>query len=86
MLPYGYPLETYPVETPDGFILRVYRIPHGKKNSTASGPKPVVVLHHGITLASSCFVVLDTEASMGFYLADAGEPAASAAWIALFRG
>jgi hypothetical protein len=33
----------------------------------------VVLLLHGITLASSGFVVLDPGSSMGFYLADAGE-------------
>jgi hypothetical protein len=69
----GYPLETYPVETWDGFILRLYRIPHGVKNATGTGGKPVVVLNHGVTLASDCFVSLDPDSSMGFYLADAGE-------------
>jgi hypothetical protein len=72
VLSVGYPLESYPVETWDGFILRLYRIPHGVKNATSYGNKPVVVLHHGVTLASDCFVALDTESSMGFYLADAG--------------
>ncbi|KAI8477459.1 MAG: Alpha/Beta hydrolase protein [Monoraphidium minutum] len=78
----GYPLETYPVETYDGFILRLYRIPHGKKNATGTGPKPAVLLHHGITLASSCWVVLDPDSSMGFYLADAGFDV----WLANARG
>ncbi|KAI8473215.1 MAG: Alpha/Beta hydrolase protein [Monoraphidium minutum] len=75
VLPWGYPLESYPVETPDGFILRLYRIPYGAKNATRadpSKPKPAVLLHHGVTLASSSFVVLDPDSSMGFYLADAG--------------
>jgi hypothetical protein len=26
----GYPLETYDVETPDGYLLRMHRIPQGK--------------------------------------------------------
>jgi hypothetical protein len=74
VLSYNYPLETYPVETSDGFILRLYRIPHGVKNATSYGKKPVVVLHHGVTLASNCFVVLDPDSSLGFLMADAGEP------------
>ena len=73
MLPFGYPLETYPVETPDGFVLRLYRIPYGRANATKPGGKrPAVLLHHGVTLSSACFVVLDPQSSMGFYLADAG--------------
>ena len=73
VLPYGYPLETYPVETEDGWILRLYRIPHGVANSTDPSPnKPVVLLHHGVTLASNCFVALYPGSSMGFFLADAG--------------
>ncbi len=74
MLPFGYPLETYPVETTDGFILRLYRIPYGVSNSTnpTTKDKPVVLLHHGVTLASSSFTCLDPNSSMAFYLADAG--------------
>ena len=73
VLPFGYPLETYPVETPDGFVLRLYRIPYGRANATKPGGKrPAVLLHHGVTLSSACFVVLDPQSSMGFYLADAG--------------
>ncbi|KAI8469963.1 MAG: Alpha/Beta hydrolase protein [Monoraphidium minutum] len=72
VLPYGYPLESYPVETPDGFILRLYRIPHGKSAAPPGPGRPVVILHHGITLTSACFVSLEPESSMGFYLADAG--------------
>jgi hypothetical protein len=34
--------------------------------------KPVVLLHHGVTLASDCFVVLNANESLGFILADAG--------------
>ena len=72
VLPYGYPLESYPVETIDGFVLRLHRIPHGKDNASAPGPRPVVILDHGVTLSSASFAVLDPESSMAFYLADAG--------------
>jgi hypothetical protein len=54
-------------------VLRLYRIPYGVRNATTPGVrKPAVLVHHGITLASSCFVVLDPDSSIGFYLADAG--------------
>ncbi|GBF94026.1 lipase member J [Raphidocelis subcapitata] len=82
VLPRGYPLESYPVETADGHVLRLYRIPHGAKNATRPGPRPAVLLHHGITCASSSFTCLDPESSMGFYLADAGFDV----WLANTRG
>ena len=82
MLAQGYPLESYPVETYDGFVLRVYRIPRGKRNATAPGPRPVVFLHHGVTLSSASYAVLDPASSMAFYLADAGFDV----WMANSRG
>ena len=69
----GYPLETYEVVTEDGYILTVYRIPHGKQRHTQKGNKPVVYLQHGITLASNSFAILNANESMAFILADAGE-------------
>jgi hypothetical protein len=70
-----YPLETYPVTTSDGWVLNLYRIPHGKNRNTGPGKKPVVYLHHGITLSSACFTLLNENESMAYILADAGEAA-----------
>ncbi len=47
--------------------------PHGRYRHTERGPKPLVLLHHGVTLASSCFVIYNANESMAFILADAGE-------------
>lgn len=66
-------METHKVITKDGFILNMYRIPHGKYRNTRPGPRPVVLLQHGITLASNSFVLLNANESMAFILADAGE-------------
>lgn len=68
----GYPLETYKVTTPDGWVLNLYRIPHGKNRNTKPGKKPVIYLHHGITLSSACFTLLNENESMAYILADAG--------------
>jgi hypothetical protein len=72
MLASGYPLESYKVNTPDGWVLTMYRIPHGKKRHNTPGKRPVIYLHHGITLSSGCFTVLNEDESMAYILADAG--------------
>jgi hypothetical protein len=73
VIPAGYPLENHKVITRDGYILNMYRIPHGKYRNTEKGNKPVVLLQHGVTLSSNSFVLLNTNESMAYILADAGE-------------
>lgn len=68
----GYPMENHKVVTKDGYILNMYRIPHGKYRHTETGPKPVVMLQHGVTLSSNSFVLLNANESMAYILADAG--------------
>lgn len=58
--------------TPDGWVLNMFRIPHGKYRHASPGPRPVVLLHHGITLDSACFVPLGANQSLALILADAG--------------
>lgn len=58
----------------------MYRIPYGKGQQP--GPRPVVLLHHGITLSSACFTLLNTNESMAYVFADAGYDV----WMANTRG
>lgn len=68
----GYPLEEYKVNTKDGWVLTLYRIPHGKNRHNTPGKRPVIYLHHGITLSSACFTLFNENESMAYILADAG--------------
>ncbi|KAF6263629.1 Alpha/Beta hydrolase protein [Scenedesmus sp. NREL 46B-D3] len=72
VIPAGYPFENHKVITRDGYILNMYRIPHGKHRNTEKGNKPVVLLQHGVTLSSNSFVLLNANESMAYILADAG--------------
>jgi len=65
----GYKSETFHVNTQDGYVLAVHRIPPTKKH--VSGGNPVIFLQHGLLDSSSTWVVNGNK-SLGFMLADAG--------------
>nr|XP_048294617.1 tear acid lipase-like protein [Myodes glareolus] len=69
---WGYEYEEYEVVTEDGYILPIYRIPHGKNKSSHLVPKPVVYLQHGWTVSASIWLANPPNSSLGFILADAG--------------
>ncbi|XP_058794705.1 lipase 3-like [Phymastichus coffea] len=66
-----YDAEVHEVETDDGYILQLHRIPDCKKSPKAAG-KPVVFLQHGILSSSVDWVMAGPERGFAFLLADAG--------------
>uniref|UniRef100_A0A670IB44 Partial AB-hydrolase lipase domain-containing protein n=1 Tax=Podarcis muralis TaxID=64176 RepID=A0A670IB44_PODMU len=69
---WGYPSEEYEILTEDGYYLQINRIPYGMHSSGKTGPRPVVLLVHGILLESRCWIANLPNNSLGFFLADAG--------------
>ena len=59
----GYPCEEYTVETRDGFLLGVQRIPHGRRSNVTR--KGVVFLQHGLLGASTNWITNLANESLG---------------------
>ncbi|GFY67884.1 hypothetical protein TNIN_366361 [Trichonephila inaurata madagascariensis] len=79
----GYPVEEHEVQTKDGFILALQRIPYGRKApGDYRGNKTPVFLQHGLLSAASDFVINFPDQSLGFLLADSGYDV----WLGNTRG
>ncbi|KAI5702933.1 hypothetical protein M8J75_005719 [Diaphorina citri] len=78
---HGYPAESYIVQTEDGYLLEIHRIPYGRKGRR-SGKKEVVFLQHGVFGSSADWVVAGPDTALAYLLADKGYDV----WLGNARG
>ncbi|KAG5327404.1 LIP1 Lipase, partial [Acromyrmex heyeri] len=70
----GYPMETHIVQTEDGYLLTLHRIP--RKNGAP------VLLQHALLTSSADFLILGKDKGLAFILANHGYDV----WLGNFRG
>ncbi|XP_022912355.1 lipase 3-like [Onthophagus taurus] len=69
---YGYPIEVHEdIQTEDGYLLTMHRIPHGKSNGDQKDKK-VVLLMHCLMCSGAVYAVYGPENGLAFILADQG--------------
>ncbi|XP_073944684.1 lipase 1-like [Choristoneura fumiferana] len=69
---YQYPFEAHNVVTSDGYILTAHRIPHGRDRNNQPGPRPAVLVLHGLLSSSADFVTLGPGNALSYFLAEEG--------------
>lgn len=62
---YGYPFEIYHVETKDGYILELHRIPYSFRRNQSEEKKSVIFLKHGVADSSAAFLFAGPNVSLG---------------------
>lgn len=61
---YGYTAETHTVQTDDGYLLTLHRIPYGKNCGPENSRGPVLV-QHGLLCSSADWVVMGPQQGLG---------------------
>lgn len=69
----GYPVEDHELTTDDGYILHLFRIPHGINSQQTNRTRPPVLLMHGLFDSSNCYIVLGRDNSLGIFTCDESE-------------
>ncbi|KAF2898135.1 hypothetical protein ILUMI_08040, partial [Ignelater luminosus] len=67
---YGYPSEKYTIQSKDGYLLEIHRIPYGKAGPSEN--RPAVYLQHGLLSSSADWVTAGPGKGFSYILADAG--------------
>lgn len=77
-----YPAEIHTVQTEDGYILQMLRIPYGRKLTNDRKPRKPVFIMHPFLESANAWIVQGPEKALAFLLAEAGYDV----WLGNARG
>ncbi|XP_020715809.1 lipase 3 isoform X1 [Ceratitis capitata] len=79
----NYPVEAHTVQTTDGYILTLFRIPYSLRTQNAHiSNKTVLFLQHGLISSSDGWILVGPNQALPYLAADAGYDV----WLGNFRG
>ncbi|XP_044763221.1 lipase 1-like isoform X2 [Coccinella septempunctata] len=78
---HGYPVETHEIKTDDGYLLTIFRLPHGK-NGSGVNPRPILMMHGMFGTAYNFVYTEYFNMSKAGYFADHGYDV----WLGNARG
>ncbi|XP_069681265.1 lipase 3-like [Periplaneta americana] len=79
---HGYPVQIHEVQTDDGYLLTLHRVPHGRVPNTGPGKKRPVLIMHGLLSSSGDWILLGPGNSLVYSLAEEGYDV----WLGNARG
>ncbi|XP_050300262.1 lipase 3-like [Anthonomus grandis grandis] len=79
---FGYPTEVHEVETEDGYLLNVFRVPYGQKSEAKQPNEYPVIINHGLMGSAENFIIGGPKKALPYVLADHGYDV----WLCNARG
>ncbi|KAG5861546.1 hypothetical protein JTB14_028397 [Gonioctena quinquepunctata] len=68
----GYPVEKHEIQTEDGYLLTLYRIPHGRYQENKQPNNKAVLINHGLLGSAEAYLMLGPNKALGYFLPDSG--------------
>ncbi|XP_055902274.1 lipase 3-like [Eupeodes corollae] len=79
---HGYPVEKHVLQTRDGYVLTLFRIPHPQDAADQNTTRPIAFLQHGLLSSSDCWILNGPGLAIAYMLVEDGYDV----WLGNTRG